>query len=331
MSVLCSGSYLADFIVPDLPEIGAPGSLVYAPKGIHMSPGGHSANVALDLVQLGQREVHSTGCVGDDPVGELIVNFLRNHGVQVHPQVAEGVATAKNIALIVKNQDRRFIAELTANTLLEPGHVETLIRGLRPTVFYQGTVGGLRRIDPCLDEVLDVARAAGSMTLVDVIPPTDGWGSLMDTLCGVDVFPCNLREARGMLGAGEPTRLLGELVARGVRLATVSDGAEGLYASTESLFVHMPAFRVEEVDPTGAGDALCAGLIKALIDDGVSPGQLSTLEAERLTTLMLRGQAAGAACVTGVGATTAVTQRKVASLIRDQAARLLESTTVEEI
>jgi len=331
MSVLCSGSYLADFIVPDLPEIGAPGSLVYAPKGIHLSAGGHSANVALDLVQLGQREVHSTGCVGDDLVGELIVSFIRSHGVQVHPQVAEGVATAKNIALIVRGQDRRFIAELAANTLLEPGRVETLIRDLRPSVFYQGTVGGLRLIDPRLDEVLDVARGVGSMTLVDAIPPMDGWVGLMDALCGLDVFHCNLREARDMLGADEPKCLLGELVARGVRLATVSDGAAGLYASTESLFVHMPAFTVEEVDPTGAGDALCAGLIKALIDDGVSPGRLSTLEAERLTTLMLRGQAAGAACVTGVGATTAVTRREAVSLVMEQAARLLESTTVEEV
>jgi sugar/nucleoside kinase (ribokinase family) len=330
MSVLCSGSYLADFIVPDLPEIGAPGSLVYAPRGIHLSPGGHSANVAIDLVQLGQEKVHSTGCVGDDPVGELIVTLLRGLGVHVHPQVAEGVATAKNIALIVKGQDRRFIAELTANTLLEPGHVEALIRGLRPRIFYQGTVGGLSRIDPCLDEVLDVARTVGSMTLVDAIPPTDGWGSLMDALRCVDVFHCNLREARGMLGAYEPKGILGELVARGVRLATVSDGAEGLYASTESLFVHMPAFRVEEVDPTGAGDALCSGVMKALIDDGVSSGQLSTLEPDRLTTLMLRGQAAGAACVTGVGATTEVTMRRVDSLMSEQAALLLESTTVEE-
>jgi sugar/nucleoside kinase (ribokinase family) len=331
MSVLCSGSYLADFIVPDLPEIGAPGSLVYAPRGIHLSPGGHSANVAMDLVQLGHEEVHSTGCVGADPVGELIVNLLRSRGVRVYPQVVEGVATAKNIVLIVRGQDRRFIAELTANTLLEPGHVEGLIRRLRPSVFYQGTVGGLRRIDPCLDEVLDVARGAGSMTMVDAIPPMDGWGSLMDALCSVDVFHCNLREARSMLGADEPKVLLGELVARGVRLATVSDGAEGLYASTESLFVHMPAFRVEEVDPTGAGDALCAGLIKAFIDDGVSPGQLGALDAEGLTKLMLRGQAAGAACVTGVGATTEVTWQKAASLIRGQAALLLGSTTVEGV
>ena len=330
MSVLCSGSYLADFIVPDLPGIGEPGSLVYAPKGIHLSPGGHSANVALGLVQLGQDEVHSTGCVGDDLLEELILALLGDHGVRVHPQVAEGAATAKNIALIVRNQDRRFIAELAANALLEPGRVEACIRAVRPSVFYQGTVGGLRYVDPRLEDVLAAAHAVGSLTVVDVVPPTDGWGCLLDALGSVDVLHCNLHEAKDMLGAEEPREVLEGLMERGVRLAAVSDGARGLYASTGCVAVHMPAFRVTEVDPTGAGDALCAGLIKALMDDGVSPSGLGALEAEELTALMLMGQAAGAASVTGVGATTAVTRRNVDSLVREQAARMLESTTVEE-
>jgi len=330
MSVLCSGSYLADFIVPDLPGIGEPGSLVYAPKGIHLSPGGHSANVALGLVQLGQDEVHSTGCVGDDLLEELILALLGDHGVRVHPQVAEGAATAKNIALIVRNQDRRFIAELAANALLEPGRVEACIRAVRPSVFYQGTVGGLRYVDPRLEDVLAAAHAVGSLTVVDVVPPTDGWGCLLDALGGVDVLHCNLHEAKDMLGAEEPREVLEGLMERGVRLAAVSDGARGLYASTGCVAVHMPAFRVTEVDPTGAGDALCAGLIKALMDDGVSPSGLGALAAEELTALMLMGQAAGAASVTDVGATTAVTRRNVDSLVREQAARMLESTTVEE-
>ena len=330
MSILCSGSYLADFIVPDLPGIGEPGSLVYAPKGIHLSPGGHSANVALGLVQLGQDPVHSTGCVGDDLLGELILALLGDHGVRVHPQVAEGAATAKNIALIVRNQDRRFIAELAANALLEPGRVEACIRAVRPSVFYQGTVGGLRYVDPRLEDVLAAAHAVGSLTVVDVVPPTDGWGCLLDALGGVDVLHCNLHEAKDMLGAEEPREVLEGLMERGVRLAAVSDGARGLYASTGSMTVHMPAFRVTEVDPTGAGDALCAGLIKALMDDGVSPSGLGALAAEELTALMLMGQAAGAASVTGVGATTAVTRRNADSLVREQAARMLESTTVEE-
>ncbi len=330
MSVLCSGSYLADFIVPDLPGIGEPGSLVYAPRGIHLSPGGHSANVALDLAQLGHGAVHSTGCVGDDGLGELIVAHLRSHGVQTHPQVTGGAATAKNIALIVRNQDRRFIAELAANTLLEPERVEALVRDLRPAVFYQGTVGGLRYVDPRLDVVLGAAHAVGSLTVVDVVPPTYGWGNLLDALGGVDLLHCNLDEGRDMLGADEPGEVLDGLISLGVGLAAVSDGAEGLYASTGALTVHMPAFSVTDVDPTGAGDALCAGLIKALIDEGVPRSRITFLDAEGLTALMLRGQAAGAACVARVGATAAVTRRNVDSLIEDQAARLLDSTTVED-
>jgi hypothetical protein len=53
MSIFCSGSFVADIIVPDLPRIGPLGSLTYAPNGIHLSPGGHSSNLAINLTQLG--------------------------------------------------------------------------------------------------------------------------------------------------------------------------------------------------------------------------------------------------------------------------------------
>ncbi|MBN2336856.1 carbohydrate kinase family protein [Candidatus Bathyarchaeota archaeon] len=326
MSVLCSGSYLADFIVPDLPEIGAPGSLVYAPRGITLSAGGHSANVAIDLVQLGQATVHSTGCVGDDPVGELLVNILKGRGVHVHPQVAEGVTTSKNIALIVKGQDRRFIAELTANTRLEPAHVERLLTELRPTIFYQGTVGGLRHIDANLKELLAAAKDVGSLTVVDAIPPTNCWENLLEALGGVDLFHCNLEEAQAMLGSMDPFSLLNELCRRGVKLSVISAGSMGVYASTGLITAEMPAFNVEDVDPTGAGDALCAGMINYLTREGLSSDRLTSLDSQGLVRLLLHGQAAGAACVTGVGATTNVTRQRVEALLEEQAQMLMEST-----
>jgi sugar/nucleoside kinase (ribokinase family) len=77
MSVICSGSYLVDFIVPKLPEIGEPGSLTYAPDGIHIFPGGHSANVALCLRKLKTRDVNSVGCTGKDLWHEYIYNELK--------------------------------------------------------------------------------------------------------------------------------------------------------------------------------------------------------------------------------------------------------------
>ncbi|MCJ7731905.1 PfkB family carbohydrate kinase, partial [Candidatus Bathyarchaeota archaeon] len=77
MSILCSGSFVADILVPDLPEIGPPGSLTYAPNGIHLSPGGHSSNVAINLAQLGACNIHAVGSIGEDEMGEFLIDQLR--------------------------------------------------------------------------------------------------------------------------------------------------------------------------------------------------------------------------------------------------------------
>jgi len=51
--VLCSGSFMCDIITAELPRLGDPGDLTYAPHGIQLHPGGHAANVAINLAQLG--------------------------------------------------------------------------------------------------------------------------------------------------------------------------------------------------------------------------------------------------------------------------------------
>ena len=70
------------------------------------------------------------------------------------------------------------------------------------------------------------------------------------------------------------------------------------------------------MDPTGAGDALCAGVLRAYLGD--PPSRLDDIPVESLRSMLLTGQAAGAACVTGVGATTAVTWERVENLLGGQ-------------
>jgi len=69
LKVLCAGSFVCDIIAAHLPAMGAPGSLTYAPRGIELAAGGHSANVSIDLSQLGLRGVAAAGAVGEDPLG----------------------------------------------------------------------------------------------------------------------------------------------------------------------------------------------------------------------------------------------------------------------
>lgn len=319
VGVLCAGSFVCDIVAAGLPQIGGPGDLIYAPHGISLSVGGHSANVSIDLVQLGQKKVAAAGCIGDDLFGDYLEGELGRRGVHVYLERLTDMGTAKNIALVVEGEDRRFYAELAANTMLSPGRVLSALDDVEPGVFFLGTVGGLRLIDRHLTEVLSEARSRRCLTFVDIIVPNGGsWEQLTEALPLIDVLHCNDRESAALTGTENQHEAADELLRRGVGFVLITMGSMGLLAYTERLKLQMPAFRVDAMDPTGAGDALCAGVIHALLDastDRVRP----PLEAEGpLKRVLLEGAAAGAACVTAPGATTAVTRPMVDRLIREQ-------------
>ena len=317
--VLCSGSFMCDIIAADLPRLGDPGDLIYAPHGIQIHPGGHAANVAIDLAQLGQIEIAVTGGLGRDLFGDFMEDQLVRLGIEVHAQRMTDVPTSKNVVLVVKDEDRRFYAELAANTMLSPEHVGSALEETRPRIFYQGTVGGLRLIDPVLDQVLGQAREAGALTFVDVVYPTEGaWRNLRGSLHLIDLLHCNLRESEVLTGEGDPSKAADALAQQGVKLAMVTMGSRGLIASTGEAKLRVPAFNVDTLDTTGAGDAFCAGVISSILE---SETLLPSSQRELAETL-LRGAAAGAACVTATGATTAVTMVNVQKLIAEQADEL---------
>ncbi len=323
MEVLCAGSWMVDIVAPHLPAITPPGGLIYAPRGISVNIGGHAANVSLDLTQLGQSGVASTGCVGSDMLGDYVRETLRRSGVDPRPQILNDIQTAKNIALTVEGEDRRFIAELAANTLLSHDHVTSQLMD-HPRILYLGTVGGLRYIDANLAEVLAAAHRVGALTLVDVIQPTKpDWSHLIPALPHIDVLHLNTLEAHLATGKSNSLSAAEILHKQGVNTVVITEGSQGLTAIHKKIKIRMPAFVVEEVDSTGAGDALCAGLIHNLLNLR-EPSEATHSE---FKDALLEGQAAGAACVTAPGATTAVTANNVKRLIREQGADILSSTS----
>jgi sugar/nucleoside kinase (ribokinase family) len=324
MSVLCSGSFVADIMIPDLPHIGPPGSLTYAPKGIKLSPGGHSANVAIDLAQLGLSSVHAVGSIGNDMMGGFMVDQLESSGVKVHAERQEST-TAKNVALLVKGEDRRFIAELTANSMLTTSFLLDAIERVSPKVFYQGTLGGLPNIEKNITEILDRAHEKGALTFLDVIMPTNGWMYLEDAYSNVDIFHCNIQEGESLTGLSDPMAMIEYLIEKGIRLAIISDGGKGVTAGTGDIRVFMPAFAIRQEDATGTGDALCAGIINNILGKSVGLDVIS--DPDLLVDLLLAGQATGAACVTGVGATTNVRPEIIQKILEGED-KVLDRTVV---
>ncbi|MER3457755.1 MAG: ribokinase, partial [Chloroflexota bacterium] len=84
----------------------------------------------------------------------------------------------------------------------------------------------------------------------------------------------NVAEAEALLGDG--TQIEGieaaqyaarRLVQMGVGLAVITQAALGLTYATADAVGHIPAIQTEIVDATGAGDALTAATIFALLND----------------------------------------------------------------
>jgi pseudouridine kinase len=57
------------------------------------------------------------------------------------------------------------------------------------------------------------------------------------------------------------------LVGQGVEIAIISLGEAGVCYATSEISGQIPAIRTEIVDPTGAGDAMAAAVIFALLND----------------------------------------------------------------
>lgn len=332
MFVTCAGILVVDIIAAGLPKISSPGELIFTPKGIEIHLGGHSGNVSIDLRKLGLMKgyVSSVGAVGEDIFGSFLEKELKKHGVKTYLQRVPNVGTSKDLVLVVKGEDRRFHVDNGANWFLSPEHILSVVYEEKPTIFYAGGVGFTGILDKRLPEVLQKVKDLGSLTFVDPVTPyMHGWDFLFPAMRWMDIFHCNMREAKEITGKENPREASEVFIKKGVNLVVISLGDKGLIARTRNKLLEMPAFKVPVTDPTGAGDALCAGIITGLLQrTDYKRCDITCFSVNELIEVLLIGEAAGASCVTMVGTTTAVTKENVEKILEEQGEKLRRNVKV---
>jgi sugar/nucleoside kinase (ribokinase family) len=107
-----------------------------------------------------------------------------------------------------------------------------------------------------------------------------------------DLFIPSLPEVEGITGIAEPAAAAAALRELGVRFAVVTDGPRGAWVNHDQFVGHIPAFNVDTIDTTGAGDSFTGGVLTGLIHG------LGAEEAARL------GAALGALATTTIGTFT---------------------------
>ena len=225
------------------------------------APGGPTTNTAVALSRLGAR-VGLASAVGADERGQLVLRSLEAAGIDtswitVKPELVTTLATV----IVSRNPlDRTIFVETGAQ----------LARG------DQLDVAGLFGGDVL---VLDVADVSLRRFLLDLpshtVPTTRLLGPLtylahksltdaFDLALRHDVIVSNesdLLDVTGTWTLSDATaaiqhRMRGE----NLRAALITRAGEGCRVVTETKSLNIPAFSVDVVDPTGAGDAFLAGV-----------------------------------------------------------------------
>jgi len=313
MIVTSTGIAVVDIIAADLPHIAQPGEVVFGPRGNAIHMGGHTCNVTVDLVQMGLKgkAVSAIISVGKDPLGDFLVNRLTKARIVTHP-LRSPRQTSSNLILVAKGEDRRFHVDVGANLDLDPKRVSRILRQDSPAVFHVGAAGWLGKLDDSLAQICAQARTLNSITFTSIIAPYGkDWSFITPALKHLDIFHCNNIEATAVTGKSDPVEATEALVKAGVKVALVTMGDKGLYARLPGQTVRLPAFTVDAVDPTGAGDAFCTGVMFKLATEPFRSilgrkNQLSNLALDHWKEILTYASACGAACCTAPGTTTAV-------------------------
>ncbi|HEX2728482.1 MAG TPA: carbohydrate kinase [Rubrobacteraceae bacterium] len=268
-------------------------------------PGGAPANVAVASARLGA-EAAFAGGVGKDLFGDFILRALESEGVDTSGVLRFEPPTRTSLAFVEigADGDRSFTfyrSDPASDELLSPeGISRDLISGASFVNF--GSIPLIK--DPARAAIHHAAELAREMNVpvaFDVNLREHLWPSLDSARDTVDplldlstVVKMGHDELLPLLGTSDQEQAAKMLLDRGVALVLVSRGAEGAFYAARGFSGTLPAFEVESVDPTGAGDAFLAATLTHLADGEWTEEWVR--EATR------RGTAAGALACTSFGA-----------------------------
>ncbi|MFN9299055.1 MAG: carbohydrate kinase family protein, partial [Acidobacteriota bacterium] len=285
-------------IVPHFPS--------YAGKGPFsqeiLSPGGQVASAMVTCARLGLRTRY-VGTIGDDERGRLQIESLLGSGINLD-FVQQRTGCPNQSAYIIIDQatgERTVFWQRPDCLRLRPEEItEEMITSAR-----------LLHIDghdtPAMEKAARIARENGIPVTVDVDTIYKGFERVLpyvDYLVASSEFPIQWTHQ------SDPLKAL-ELIQEeyGIRCAAMTLGAHGALALYEGKFHYSPAFVVNCVDTTGAGDVFHGGFCY---------GVLAGWDIDRILDF---SNAMGALNCTAIGARGGIATLEKAAKLMDRADR----------
>jgi len=273
--------------------------------------GGAPMNTIVGVARLGV-EAGAIAAVGDDSFGRFILEEFKKNSVDIsHVKIKKGVRTT--LAFIVNDPVKGWICifyrspwlKHTSDSLLSPKDIDHDYISKARILHVSGFALSQNPERQALFKAVRYAKKSGVDVSFDPTLRLDVWRSkniLRETYAQMlrlaDIATFSREEAEFVFGTNNPREVTEKALKYGVRIIGVKLGSQGSFVKVrDGPEISAPAFKVNVVDVTGAGDGWNAGLLVGLCKG---------LEIEQCIKI---ANAVGALVVTKPGATTALPYR----------------------
>lgn len=276
-------------------DVGVP---ITAVTGFSAYVGGCPTNVSVGVRRLGMRTALLTA-VGDDQVGDFVLDFLRREGVETRFAPRKPGHRTSAVLLAILPPDRfplTFYRDNCADREIDIDDVRAAPVADSRIVFVTGTGLSHEPSRSATRLAAETARAHDTLVVVDVDYRPDQWAgphafaeAMADLLTHADVAIGTEEEIVAAAGDADLERAIAGVRAAGPGTVVVKRGPRGATVFDAGRRTDVPGFAVDVLNVLGAGDAFASGFLQATL------GGATAVEAARV------GNAAGAIVVTRHG------------------------------
>ena len=293
--IVVIGSSNTDLVIRT-PRIPSPGETLIG-SDFMINAGGKGANQAVAAARMGG-DVYFVACVGDDGFGAEAVRHYAGEGIDTSYIVRRnGVASGVALIAVDDAAENSIVVAPGANALLSPADIDAVESEIAAADYL------LVQLEIPMETVARATELAVRHGVRVILNPAPAAPIADEVLARLDLITPNRSETELLTGlkvenVGDAVAAAAWFRGRGVRRVAVTMGSAGALVADERGEEFVPAYRVEAVDTTAAGDVFNGALAVAL-SEGRELGAAARFAA-----------AASSIACTRIGAQRSIPQRR---------------------
>lgn len=285
----------------------AENNLKVTSHNLNLTESGVTANNCIQAARLGLKTLWC-GALGEDDAAKHLIDIFTQEKVEVAAQFLD--KTQQSWCIIDETGERQIYVFPNASLKLTPQMVEEEFAARIQASKHFHTEAAVIPLAAAIRGA-QIARACGSKVFVDIageidyllsVPKIGTLQEIKQLISLANVL--KLSEAAGkQLSGNKTTSLILQELLQQVDIAVITLGKMGCYIAHKTERVHCPAYPMEPLDSTGAGDAFMGGLSYGI------------LQGWSLKEVGMFANACGAFCATQLGARASGTKEQIEQFI----------------